>query len=52
MLTITIQVNAPAFGSLGVKEAIAMALEQFGDVKVISIREESPRMEQMRMGEY
>lgn len=52
MLTITIQVNTPAFGSMGVKEAIAMALERFGDVKVISIREESPKMEQMKMGDY
>lgn len=47
MLTITIQVDAPSGSAQGVKEALAMYLERFGDSKVIDIRETIP--EQMRM---
>lgn len=39
MLTITIEVNAPAAMAQGVKEQIAMELEKFGDVRVVSIRD-------------
>lgn len=39
MLTITIEVNAQAVMAQGVKEQIAMELEKFGDVRVVSIRD-------------
>lgn len=42
MLTITIQVNAPAGSAMAVKEALAMHLERFGDTRVISIKETEP----------
>ncbi len=42
MLTITIQVNAPPGQAIGVKEALAMYLERFGDTKVVSITEKLP----------
>lgn len=53
MLTITIQLNAPFGNEQGIKEGIAMYLERFGDVKVISIssdQEKQKPMEQLRMG--
>lgn len=34
-----IEVNAPAVMAQGVKEQIAMELEKFGDVRVVSIRD-------------
>lgn len=53
MLTITIYLNAPFGNESGIKEGIAMYLERFGDVKVISITsdtEKQPTMEQIRLG--
>lgn len=47
MLTITIQVNAPPDAAQGVKEALAMWLEQYGDARVVSVTADWP--EQMRM---
>lgn len=47
MLTITIQVNAPPDAAQGVKEALAMWLERYGDARVVSVTEDEP--EQMRM---
>lgn len=40
MLTITIKVNAPVWAAQGVKEWIAMVLEDFGDVRVVSIEDD------------
>ena len=37
MLRITLEVNAPGEQALGIKEAIAMDLEKYGDVKVIKV---------------
>lgn len=37
MLTITITVDAPTWTAQGVKEHLAMCLEQFGDVRVIAV---------------
>lgn len=37
MLTVTIEVDAPAGLSLAVKEQLAMLLEQYGDTKVVSV---------------
>lgn len=41
MLTITIKVNAPSGQAIGIKEQIAMALEKFGDVRVVKIEEDA-----------
>ena len=40
MLTITIKVNAPGWAAQGIKEHLAMALENFGDVRVVEIHED------------
>ena len=47
MLTITIEVDAPAGMALGVKECLATYLEAFGDTRVVEIKETRP--EQMEM---
>ena len=39
MLTITVEVNAPGYMAQGMKERIAMDLERYGDVRVVSIRD-------------
>lgn len=52
VITITIQVNAPAYAITGIKEVLAMELERFGDTKVISVKDDTPPMEQMRIGGY
>ena len=40
MLIITIQINAPADQAMGVKEDLALYLEQYGDAKVIAIEQQ------------
>lgn len=50
MLTITVEVNAPAEYAQGVKERIAMDLERYGDVRVVSIRSDGFRPRQMKIG--
>lgn len=50
MLTITVEVNAPAEYAQGVKERIAMDLERYGDVRVVSIRSDGFRPQQMEIG--
>lgn len=45
MLTITLQVGAPPGQAIGVKEDIAMRLEPLGDVRVVSITEDTPKRE-------
>lgn len=47
MLIITMEVDAPAGQAIGIKEALAMDLERYGDVRVISVDEIIP--EQMEM---
>lgn len=47
MLTIVLQVNRPAGQAIGVKEQVAMALEQIGEVRVVSVTETHP--EQMKI---
>jgi len=47
MLTITIEVDAPAGQAIGIKEDFAMYLEQFGDSRVVSVVENEP--EQLRL---
>lgn len=48
MLDIHLQVDRPAGQAIGVKEQVAMALEQIGDVRVVSVTETHP--EQLRIG--
>lgn len=51
MLIITLHVDAPPGQAIGVKEAIAMDLEKYGDVRVVSVEVRDP--EQLRMeGSY
>lgn len=47
MLTVTLQVDAPAGHAIGVKETIAQDLEKYGDVRVVKVDVQGP--EQMRM---
>ena len=47
MLIITIKVNAPAVQLQGLKEAIAMDLEKYGEVKVTEIKELLPKQEKL-----
>lgn len=42
MLTIVLRVDRPAGQAIGVKEQVAMALEQIGDVRVVSVTETQP----------
>lgn len=50
MLTIIVQVDAPPGQAIGVKEDVAMRLEPLGDVRVISVTEDTP--EQMHVAGY
>lgn len=50
MLTITVEVNAPAGEAQGVKERIAMDLERYGDVRVVSIKTNGFKPRQMEIG--
>ena len=50
MLTVIVQVNAPPGHAIGVKEDIAMRLEALGDVRVISVSEDTP--EQLHVEGY
>lgn len=47
MLTVILLVDAPSGHAIGVKEAIAMDLEKYGDVRVVSVVDKPP--EQMRL---
>lgn len=47
MLFILVAVDAPPGQAIGIKEDLAMHLEQFGDSKVLSVREDLP--EQMML---
>lgn len=52
MLVITVQVNAPVGQAIGIKEALAMSLERFGDTQVVSVEQKpQPKMEQMTVFE-
>lgn len=47
-MIIVLQVNAPLHMAQGIKEALAMQLEKFGDTKVLEIRAEE-KTEQMKL---
>lgn len=42
MITVVIRVDAPVGQAIGVKEQLAMYLEQFGDAKVVLVTEREP----------
>lgn len=46
-MIIIVKVDAPLHMAQGIKESLAMYLERFGDAKVLEIRQEKPRQEQM-----
>jgi hypothetical protein len=49
-MIIVIQVNAPLHMAQGIKEALAMQLEKYGDTKVLEIRtEEKAIQEKIRL---
>lgn len=51
MLILTFQVNCAGGHIPGIKEALAMLLEQWGDVRLVNIREvQEAAPEQMRIG--
>lgn len=50
MLTITVEVDAPAEYAQGMKERIAMDLERYGDVRVVSIKTSGEKPRQMKIG--
>ena len=49
MMTITIKANVPAADAQGIKERIAMDIEQYGDCKVVSIVSDRGKEEQLMM---
>lgn len=51
MLILTFQVNCAAWHIPGIKEALAMLLEWWGDVRLVDVREaQNGAPEQMRIG--
>ena len=49
-MIIVLQVNAPPFMAQGIKAALAMTLERYGDTKVLEVRLEDRPSEQMTIG--
>ena len=51
MLILTFQVNCASWHILGIKEALAMLLERWGDVRLVDVREaQKAAPEYMRIG--
>ena len=48
MLDIHLQVDRPVGQAIGIKEAVAMDMEKYGDVRVVSVTETRP--EQLTIG--
>ena len=49
-MIITVKVDAPLHMAQGIKEALAMQLERYGDTKVLEIRaEETAKQEEIQM---
>lgn len=47
MVKVLLEIDRPSGQAIGVKEQVAMALEQIGDVQVVSVTEIGP--EQMKI---
>ena len=45
-MIVVLQVNAPPYMAQGIKEALAMQLERYGDTIVLEIRTEEETMKQ------
>lgn len=45
-MIIVVQVNAPLHMAQGIKEALAMQLERYGDTRVLEVREEETAKQQ------
>ena len=43
MLRIVLEVDAPLGQAIGIKEHLAMVVEQFGDTRVVSVEELLPK---------
>lgn len=53
MLILTFQVNCASWHIPGIKEAIAMLLERWGDVRLVDVREaQRAAPEQMKIGNW
>lgn len=52
MITVTIRINATPDAAQGVKEALAMWLERFGDIQVVSIVADHPEQLTIKKGDY
>lgn len=52
MLTMIFKVNAPSGQAIGIKEQIAMMLETFGDVRVVSIEDDADEYRGTQMGMF
>ena len=53
MLILTFQVNCASWHIPGIKEALAMILERWGDVRLIEVYEDQRTApKQMRIGEH
>ena len=49
-MIIVLQVDAPLFMAQGIKEALAMQLEKYGDTRVLEIRtEETMQQEEIKL---
>lgn len=49
-MIIVLQVNAPPFMAQAIKETLAMTVERYGDTKILEIRTEDRKQEQMTIG--
>lgn len=47
MLIIRVEVDRPAGQAIGIKEDLAMYLEQFGDARVVDITEVAPEQQKL-----
>jgi hypothetical protein len=45
MIIVTIEVDAPAGQAIGIKEDLAMYLEQFGDARVVEVRDVAEQLQ-------
>jgi hypothetical protein len=45
VIVVTIEVDAPAGQAIGIKEDLAMYLEQFGDARVVEVRDVAEQLQ-------
>lgn len=49
MIRIVLEVDAPPGQAIGIKEALAMSAERYGDTRVVSVEEKLPEQMQMQI---